>query len=160
MNRDTRKFVRRMKFHRLASAKIPTSAATIRPARTPGVIAAFAISRIDPMRRTVRQASPNSNFRLKSMLLHAPIKRAARQAELGGGKRHVEMVHPQRPFDHLFLQLVEVEAVADDRQRSRFGPLRQWEIVEMIAFAVGHDDRALGGMSQGAHVAGPVVPYK
>src|SRR5438270_3674463 len=127
MNRETRKFVRRMKFHRLASAKTPSSAATIRPARTPGVVAALAISRIDPIRRIVRQASPNSNFRLKSMLLHAPIKRAARQAELGGGKRHVEMVHPQRPLDHLLLELVEVEAVPDHRQRCRFGPLRQWE---------------------------------
>src|SRR5881227_4026764 len=135
MNRDTRKFVRRMKFHRLASAKIPSSAATIRPARTPGVVAALAISRIDPMRRIVRQASPNSNFRLKSMLLHAPVKRAARQAELGGGKRHVEMVHPERQFDHLLLELVEVETVADDRQRGRFGPLRQWEIIEVVAFA-------------------------
>src|SRR3954469_13923775 len=130
MKRETRKFVRRMKFHRLAIAKIPTSAATIRPARTPGVVAALAISRIDPMRRIVRQASPNSNLRLKSMLLHAPVKRAARQAELGSGKRHVEMVHSKRALDHLLLELVEVETVADDRQRGRFGPLRQWEIIE------------------------------
>src|SRR3954453_4580791 len=138
MKRETRKLVRRMKFHRLASAKTPTSAATIRPARTPGVVAALAISRIDPMRRIVRQASPNSNLRLKAMLLHAPVKRAARQAELGSVKRHVEMVHPERALDHLFLELVEVEAVADQRQRCRFRPLRQWELVEVIAFAVSH----------------------
>src|SRR3954447_6892742 len=124
MKRDTKKLVRRMKFHRLVSAKIPTSAATIRPARTPGVIAALAISRIDPMRRIVRQASPNSNFRLKSMLLHAPVQRATRQSKLGSGKRDVEMVNPERPLDHLLLELVEVEAVADDRQRRRLRALR------------------------------------
>src|SRR5437868_9644375 len=86
-----------MKFHRLASAAAPISAATTRPARTPGVAAALAISRTAAMRSSVRQASPNSNLRLKSMLLHAPVKRAAREAELGGGERHVEVVHPQRP---------------------------------------------------------------
>src|SRR5690349_6489185 len=139
-----------MKFHRLASAMMPTIEATTRPARTPGVVAALAISRIDPMRRIVRQASPNSNLRLKSMPLHAPVKRAARQAELGGGQRHVEMVHPQRPFDHLLLELVEVEAVADHRQRCRFRPLRQWEIVELVVLTVGHDDGPLGGMPQSA----------
>src|SRR4051812_927931 len=101
-----------MKFHRLASAITPTTVATTSPARTPGVAAALATSRMAPIRTIVRQASPNSNFRLKSMLLHAPIKRAPAQPQLGGGERDVEMVHPQRPFDHLLLELVEVEAVA------------------------------------------------
>src|SRR5690349_22378677 len=98
MNRATRKFVRRMKFQRLAIAATPMSAATTSPARIPGVVAAFAISRIEPISSSVRHASPNSNFRLKSMLLHAPVERAARQAQLGGGQRDVEMVHPQRPL--------------------------------------------------------------
>src|SRR5436190_11427417 len=101
MNRETRKFVRRMKFHRLASTKIPTSAATIRPARTPGVVAALATSRFDPTRRIVRQASPNSNLRLKSMLLHASIERATAEAELARGERDVEMMHSKRALDHL-----------------------------------------------------------
>src|SRR5881398_789060 len=99
MNRDTRKLVRRMKFHRLASATAPISAATTSPALTPGIVAALAISRMAAIRRSVRQASPNSNLRLKSMLLHAPVERPARQAELGRGERHVEVVHPQRPLD-------------------------------------------------------------
>src|SRR3954447_15094209 len=116
MKRETRKFVRRMKFHRLAIAKIPTSAATIRPARTPGVVAALATSRIAPMRRIVRQASPNSNLRLKSMLLHAAIERAPAEAQLGRGERNVEMMHPKRALYHLLLELVEIEAIADRRQ--------------------------------------------
>ena len=112
MKRETRKFVRRMKFHRLASAAIPISTATIRPARTPGVAAALAISRIAPTRRNVRQASPTSNLRLKSKLLHAAVERSAGEAQLRGGERYVEMVHPQRPLDHLLFELVEVERLA------------------------------------------------
>ena len=97
-----------MKFHRLAMAASPTSDATTTPARTPGVATALATSRIAAIRTKVRQASPNSNLRLKSMLLHAPVKRTARQSELGGGHRDVEMVHAQRPLDHLLFKLVEV----------------------------------------------------
>src|SRR5690348_16267115 len=100
MKRDTRKFVRRMKFHRLASAATPISAATTSPARTPGVVAALATSRIAPMRRIVRQARPNSNLRLKSMLLHATVERSAAEAELGSGERHVEVMHAQSALDH------------------------------------------------------------
>src|SRR5689334_18703109 len=102
MKRETRKLVRRMKFQRLAKAATPISAATTRPARTPGVVAAFAIKRIAPMISSVRQASPNSNLRLKSMFLHATIERAAAQAELRGCQRNVEMMHSQRALDHLF----------------------------------------------------------
>ena len=58
-----------MNSHRLAKAAIPISAATMSPARTPGVVAAFTTSRIAPIRRSVRQARPNSNLRLKSMIL-------------------------------------------------------------------------------------------
>src|SRR5689334_12868972 len=158
MKRETRKLVRRMKFHRLASATTPTSAATISPARTPGVAAALAISRIAPIRSSVRQASPNSNLRLKSMLLHAPVERTAREAELGGGERHIEMVHPQRALDHLLLELIEVQAVADHRERCRFRTLGQREVADVIALAVRHDHRPLGSMPQRADVAGPVVP--
>src|SRR2546430_1161659 len=103
MKRETMKLVRRMKLQRLARAASPASSATTSPARTPGVVAALATSRIAPMSTIVRHASPNSNLRLKSMLLHAPVQRTARQAELGGRERHVEMVQPQRPFDHLLL---------------------------------------------------------
>src|SRR5437763_3500885 len=105
------KVVRRMKFHRLANAITATRAASTSPARTPGIAAASMISRIAPMRRSVRHASPNSNLRLKSMLLHAPVKRAAAQPELGGGERDVEMVHPQGTLDHLFFKLIEIERV-------------------------------------------------
>src|SRR5690348_9148403 len=112
MNRDTRKLVRRMKLHRLARATAATSSATTKPARTPGVEIATPTSAIAPTRSKVRQASPNSNLRLKSMLLHAPVERAPAQAQLGRGERHVEMVHAKRALDHLPLELVEVEAVA------------------------------------------------
>src|SRR6476619_6211094 len=106
MKRDTRKFVRRMKFHKLASATAPTRIATTSPARTPGVASASPTSAMAPTRTTVRQARPNSNLRLKSMLLHAPIERTAGKPELGRGERHVEMMHPQRALDHLSLELV------------------------------------------------------
>ena len=67
----------------------------------------------------MRQASPNSNLRLKSMLLHAPVERAAAEPELGGRERDVEMMHPQRALDHLLFELVEVERlVADSRRRA------------------------------------------
>src|SRR2546423_8517108 len=132
MKRETRKLVRRMKFHRLAIAPIPISAATTNPARTPGVAAALATRRTAATRTMVRQASPNSNLRLKSMLLHAPVERAAAEAELAGGKRDVEVVHSKRPLDHLLFELVEVQAVADHRERRSFRPRRQREIVESV----------------------------
>src|SRR5690349_3513825 len=112
MNRDTRKLVRRMKVQRLVSAATPISPATTSPARTPGVVAALATSRIAPISRIVRQARPNSNLRLKSMLLHATIERAAAETEFGSGERHVEVMHAQSALDHLFFKLVEVETVA------------------------------------------------
>src|SRR4051812_3219012 len=108
MNRETRKLVRRMKSHRLVRATIPTIAATIRPARISGSEKARTRIQMAPIMTIVRHASPNSNLRLKSMLLHSPIKRAPAQAELGRGQRHVEMVHPQRPLDHLLFELVKV----------------------------------------------------
>src|SRR3954452_1813966 len=117
MKRETRKLVRRMKFHRLASAAKPMSTATIRPARTPGVSDAFMTSRTEPTKTIVRQASPNSNLRLKSMLLHTPVERPAAEPEVGRGERDVEMVHSERALDHLFLQLLEVEQVARARHR-------------------------------------------
>src|SRR6476646_3352550 len=117
MKREPRKFVRRMKFHRLASVATPISAATIRPARTPGVVAALAISRIEPISSSVRQASPNSNLRLKSMFLHAAVERTAREAQLGRGERHFEVMHPERSLDHVLFELFEVEAVGDHRER-------------------------------------------
>src|SRR5689334_9612073 len=147
MNRETRKFVRRMKLQRLASAMAATSTATTSPARTPGVDNASPISAIAPTRNKVRQASPNSNLRLKSMLLHAPVERTAAQPQLGRGQRHVEMVHAKRALDHLPLELVQVEAVADDRKRCGLRPLRQGEVLDAVAVPVGHDDGALGGVT-------------
>ena len=112
---------------------MPMSAATTRPARTPGVCAALTTSRIAPIRRSVRQASPNSNLRLKSMLLHAPVKGAALEAEFGGSQRHVEMMHSKRALDHLLFELVEVEIVADHRQRMKASErCGKREIVEPI----------------------------
>src|SRR4051812_10360405 len=110
MNRATRKFVRRMNSHRLATATIATTMATMSPALTPGVETALATSRMAAMSTIVRHASPNSNLRLKSMLLHSPVQRAAAQPELGRRERDVEMVHPQGALDHLLLELVEVQA--------------------------------------------------
>src|SRR5690349_2239436 len=105
MNLETRKLVRRMNSHRLANATSATMIATISPARTPGVSSALMTSRMAATKRTVRHASPNSNLRLKSMLLHAPVERAAAESELGGGEGDVEMVHSERPLDHLLLEL-------------------------------------------------------
>src|SRR4051794_7162736 len=102
MNRETMKLVRRMKFHRLATATSAMRKATIRPARRSGVSSAIANNHKAPARTIVRHARPNSNRRLKAMLFHAAIERAAAQPELARGKRDVEMMHPQRPLDHLF----------------------------------------------------------
>src|SRR3954451_24462560 len=160
MNRDTRKLVRRMKSHRLAMAAIATRSATIRPARTPGVDSAKPTSAMAPTRRTVRHARPNSNLRLKSMLLHAPVERAPAEAEFGGGKRHVEMVHSKRPLDHLPLELVEVEAVAHHRHGRGFRSGGEWEVLYPVAVALGHDDRALRGVAKGPDIARPVMPHQ
>src|SRR5687768_1285320 len=115
MNRETRKLVRRMKFHRLISTTSAIRAATIRPARRSGVLSDRLSIHSAPARTTVRQARPNSNLRLKSMLLHAPIEGAPAKAELGGGKRDVEVMHAQGALDHLLFELVEVEAGRHDR---------------------------------------------
>src|SRR4051812_49815488 len=106
-----------MKSHRLARAASAIRVATISPARTPGVEIALASSRIAPTNRIVRQASPNSNLRLNSMLFHAAVKRAAAQTQLGSRERHIEMMHSERPLDHLLLMLVEVEPVPGDGHR-------------------------------------------
>src|SRR4051795_6210445 len=99
-----------MKFHRMASATNATSAVTIRPAWRSGVASDLLNTHMAPTRTSVRQARPNSNLRLKSMLFHAAVEGPPAKPELGGGKRDVEMVHSQRPLDHLFLELVEIEA--------------------------------------------------
>src|SRR3982750_1389154 len=106
-----------MKFHKLARAVSAISSATISPARTPGVATAFATSMIAPTRTIVRHASPNSNLRLKSMLFHASVQRAAAQPQLPRCQRDVEMVQSKRALDHLPFELIEVEAVGHDRQR-------------------------------------------
>ncbi len=67
------------------------------------------------------------------------------------------MVHAQRPLDHLPLELVEVEAVADHRHDAASDRRGQREILDPVAVAVGHDHRPLGGMAQRADVARPVV---
>src|SRR5947207_2461080 len=110
------KLVRRMNSHRLASAARAISSATIRAARRSAVSSDRISSQAAPSRASVRHASPNSNLRLKSMLFHAPVQRAAREPELAGGERDVEMMHSQCPLDHLLFELVEVEARADGGQ--------------------------------------------
>src|SRR5690348_4598332 len=158
MKRDTRKFVRRMKSQRLAKEAIATSAATTRPARTPGVSSALMTSRTAPTKTIVRHASPNSNLRLKSMLLHAPVERSAAETELGGRGRNVEMVHPERPLDHLPFELVEVERFSRPRgDRRSMGASRKREIVCPILVALSHDHRTLRGVPKCPHIARPVV---
>src|SRR5690349_13874272 len=110
-----------MKFHSEARAEKATRAATIRPARRSGASSVWMNSQTHATSSAVRHASPNSNLRLKSIFLHPAVERAAAEAELAGGQRDVEMVHAQRALDHLPLELVEVEALADhrhDRRRS------------------------------------------
>src|SRR3982750_4265584 len=109
------KLVRRMKFQRLATATAAMRKATIRPARRPGVLTEIANSHSAAARTIVRHARPNSNRRLKAMLFHAPVERSAAEAELGRGKRDVEVMHSERPLDHLLLKLVEIEARPDYR---------------------------------------------
>src|SRR3954469_3020285 len=119
MNRETRKLVLRMNSHRLARDPRAISAATITPARTPGVAAAWATSRIAATNRTVRHASPTSNLRLNSMLFHAAVKRSAAEPKLGGRERHIEVVHAKCPFDHLLFVLIKIKSLAGDRHRPR-----------------------------------------
>src|SRR5690348_1036991 len=158
MNRETRKFVRRMNSHRLASATAATRIATISPARTPGVCSALMTSRMAATKRTVRHASPNSNLRLKSMFLHAPVERSAAEPKLRCGKRNVEMVHAQRALDHLLFELVEVQGIARvGGDRTLLPASRQREIVASIMFALGHDHRPLRRMPERANVARPVM---
>src|SRR4029079_5128429 len=134
------KLVRRMKLHRLASAIRAMMKATIRAARSPGVSIARTNSHKAAAKVMVRHASPNSNRRLKPMLFHAPVERAAAEAELPGGERDVEMVHPQRPLEHLMCELVEVEAGrgfgrGDAR---RFRTRGQGKVLGPVMLAVGH----------------------
>src|SRR4051794_25109796 len=158
MNRETRKLVRRMNSQRLASAAMAISAATTRPARTPGVWAAAMKSRIAATKRIVRQARPNSNLRLKCMLLHAPVKRTAAKPELGRRERDVEMMHPERPLDHLLLELFQVQRL---RRIGRDGAgrrsPRQRKVVGPVTVVLGHDHRALGGMAKRPDIAQPVM---
>src|SRR5690349_11613863 len=53
-----------------------------------------------------RSATSTAN-RLKPMLLHAPVQRRARDAELGGRVRHVAAVAHERRRDRLLLELGE-----------------------------------------------------
>src|SRR5215217_3018985 len=93
-----------------ATAKNTISAAMTRPARMSGNCNDFVNSQTAAMRKSVRQASPNSNLRLKSMLFHAAIERSPAEAEFPGGKGDVEVVGPERALDHLLLGLFQVEA--------------------------------------------------
>src|SRR5688572_1558605 len=154
MKRATWKLVRRMNSHRLASAAKAISKVTIRAARRSGVCNASASRAMAAIRTAVRQASPNSKRRrnpsccLKAMLFHAPVERAAAETELACRQRDIEMVHPERPLDHLLFELVEVERPAERRQRGGFGPTGEREILEPVGVAVGEDDGALGGVAQ------------
>ena len=94
------------------------------------------------------------------MLFHAPVERAAAEAELGGGKRDIEVVHPQGPLDHLLFGLVEVEARPASATAAAPGRRRQREILEPVGVALGQDDRTLGGMAQRADIARPVVSHQ
>src|SRR5688500_12777996 len=157
MNRATWKLVLRMNCHKLASAAKATNAATSLAALRSGVDSALANSQMVATSSSVRHASPNSNLRLKPMLFHAAIEGAAAQPELRSGEGNVEMVHSERPFDHLPFELVEIEAAGGQGDECGFGPGRQREILEPIAGGVGHDHRTLGGVTQCADVAGPVM---
>src|SRR5579859_2911748 len=147
MNLETRKLVRRMNSQRLASAARATRAATTSPARTSGVSIALITRRMAATKTIVRHASPNSNLRLNSMLLHAPVERPPAETELGSGQGNVEMVHSKCALDHLVLELVEVErfARADD-ESARLSARRQREVLGPIQFALGHDHGPFRGM--------------
>src|SRR5687768_7359868 len=108
MKRATWKLVLRMNCHRLASAAKAMNAATRMAARRSGVATALVSSQMAAISTKVRHASPNSKRRLKPMLFHAPVKRAAAKPELRRRQRDVEVVHPQRALDHLLFELVKV----------------------------------------------------
>src|SRR5262245_44456251 len=111
-----------MNCHRLARAAKAISAATSLAALRSGVEMASTNSQIARIRSSVRHASPNSNLRLKPMFFHAPVKRSAAQSQFPGRKRDVEMMHPERPLDHLPLQLVEVKAPGIHHEGGAFRP--------------------------------------
>src|SRR6478735_10627582 len=142
MNRDTWKLVRRMKAQRLASAAKAINSATIRAARKSAIRIASMNNQIAASRTAVRQARPNSKrrrkagFCLKAMLFHAPVKGAAAEAQFRRRQRDVEVVHPERALDHLFLELVEIEVAAQHLQRRRIRPARQREVLDPVAVAV------------------------
>src|SRR5688500_9038497 len=105
MKRATWKLVLRMNCHMLASAAKAMKAATSRAALRSGVASAQASSQMAPINSSVRHASPNSKRRrkpvLETMFFHAAIEGAAAETELGSGQRDVEVMHPERPLDHL-----------------------------------------------------------
>src|SRR5918995_6258326 len=112
MKRETWKLVLRINCHRLASAAKAMNAAISLAALRSGVVAASISSPSEPIRSSVRHASPNSKrWRrpLEPMFFHAPVKGAAAEPQLRRGKGDVEMVHSERPLNHLPFQLVEVE---------------------------------------------------
>src|SRR5690348_451034 len=149
-----------MNSHNDQSANAAIRAATILAARRSGASSASINSHTQATRSAVRQASPNSNLRLKSIFLHSAVQRAAAQPELRGGERDVEMVHPQRALDHLPFELIEVEAFADDGHDRRLAAVWQREVREAVFIAVRHDDRAFGRMTKRANIPGPGVIEK
>src|SRR5436190_12549493 len=69
------------------------------------------------------------------------------------------MMHPQRPLDHLFLELVEVQAAAVGRRWNGrcIGPSWKREILDLIDLAVGHDDGTLGRVAKSTDISRPIM---
>src|SRR6476620_9867834 len=149
-----------MNVHMDATAKNTISAAMTRPARMSANSNDFVKSQTAAIKKSVRQASPSSNVRLKSMLFHATIKRSATEAEFRGGKGDVEVVRPKGAFDHLLFGLFEIEARSRHRDWRPFRPARKREVIQLIRVALGHDDRTFGSMPQCTHVPRPVVSHE
>src|SRR3546814_15337097 len=98
----------------------------------------------------------------RSMFLHAPIERAAREPQFGGGERDIVAVLLQRLLDQPPLGAVEVEVVGRRWRDDRFGaqPRRggaDREVVRLERLAARQDHRALDRVAQRATVARPVV---
>src|SRR4051812_10114251 len=97
-------------------------AASTRAAASPGCHSDSAKPATAASSSNSRQPKQTAKLRSKPMLLHAPIKGAARQAEFGGGRGDVIGMLLQRALDHLLFRAAEMQnGVHDWRRRNRMG---------------------------------------
>src|SRR5438552_14745946 len=97
-----------------------------------------------------------SSLRLEPMVLQPPVERAARDAQLPRGLAHVARAARERPLDQVALRLVERHRLVE-LARVAARPRGEEEILRRDPLTARHQARALHGVLQLAHVAGPRV---